>query len=71
MSLPAKAGDARDTFNPCMGNIPWSREWKPTPAFLPGKSHEQRGLASYSLWGQKESDTTEHTQTACFSTGDS
>ena len=23
-------------------------------------SHEQRSLASYSLWGHKESDTTEH-----------
>ena len=26
---------------------------------LPGEFQEQRGLASYSPWGQKESDTTE------------
>ena len=37
----------------------WRREWQPTPVFLPGKSHRQRGLAGYSLGGQKELDTTE------------
>ena len=26
---------------------------------LPGKSHGQRSLVGYSLWGRKESDTTE------------
>ena len=30
-----------------------------TPAFLPRKSHGQRNLLGYSLWGHKESDTTE------------
>ena len=35
------------------------REWQPTPAFLPGKSHGQRSLVGYSSWGHKESDTTE------------
>ena len=30
---------------------------------LPGKSHGQRSLVGYNLWGQKESDTTEHTHT--------
>ena len=25
----------------------------PTPVFLPGKSHGQRSLAGYSLWGRK------------------
>ena len=62
MSLPAKAGDSRNTFNTCMGNIPWSSEWQLTPVFLPGKSHEQRSLAGYSLWGRKELDLTEHAQ---------
>ena len=28
-------------------------------SILPGESHGQRGLAGYSLWGHKESDTTE------------
>ena len=29
------------------------------PVFLPGKSHGWRGLVGHSLWGRKESDTTE------------
>ena len=36
------------------GKIPWRRERLPTPVFWPGEFH---GL--YSLWGHKESDTTE------------
>ena len=35
------------------------RKWQPTPVLLPGKSHGQRSLVGYSLWGHKESDTTE------------
>ena len=27
---------------------PWRRKWQPTPVFLPGKSHGQRSLVSYS-----------------------
>ena len=43
---PASAGDA--------GLIPGSecpveRKWQPTPFFLPGKSHGQRSLGSYSV----------------------
>ena len=38
---------------------PWRRKWQPTPAFLPGESHGWRSLMGYSLWGCKESDTTE------------
>ena len=30
-----------------------------TPVFLPRKSHGQRCLVGYSLWGRKESDRTE------------
>jgi len=44
-------------FNPWVGKIPWRRRWQ--PLFLPGKSHGQRSLASYSPWGHKELDTTE------------
>ena len=45
----------------------WRRKWQPTPVFLPGESHGQRGLVGYSLWGCKESDmtkqlTSKHTQ---------
>ena len=35
-------------------------EKQPTPVFLPRKFHGQRSLAGYSLWGHKESETTEH-----------
>ena len=38
---------------------PWRREWQPTPVFLPGEPHGQRNLVGYSLWGGKDSDTTE------------
>ena len=41
--------------------MPWRREWLPTPQFLPGESHGQRSLVSYSPWCRKESDTTEAT----------
>ena len=39
--------------------IPWRREWQPTPVFLPGESHRQRSLAGYNPWGRNELDTTE------------
>ena len=32
---------------------PGRRKWQPTPVFLPGKCHGQRGLAGYSPWGPK------------------
>ena len=35
------------------------RQWQPTPALLPGKSHGQRSLVGCSSWGREESDTTE------------
>ena len=35
------------------------KEMKPTPVFLPGKSHGRRSLVGYSPQGRKESDTTE------------
>ena len=47
--------------DPWVGKIPWRREWQPTPAYLPGKSHEQRSLAGYSPCNHKESDRTEVT----------
>ena len=50
----------RHRFNPWVGKIPWSRKWQPAPVFLPGKSHGQRNLVGYSLWGCKELDMTEY-----------
>ena len=51
-------------FDPWVRKISWRRTWKPTPLFLPGKSHGERSLASYSSWGCKESDSTEVTANA-------
>ena len=46
-------------FNPCVGKVPWRREWHPTLVFLPGEFHGQRSPLGYSPWGHKESDRTE------------
>ena len=42
---------------------------QPAPVFLPAESPGQRNLAGYSLWGCKDSDTTEQlllTQRYCY-----
>ena len=39
--------------------IPWRSTWQPAVVFLSGEFPAQRSLAGYSLWGCKESDTTE------------
>ena len=49
----------RHEFVPWIGTIPWRRKWQPTTVFLPGKSHGQRSLASYSPWSCNESDMTQ------------
>jgi len=41
-------------FDPWVRKIPWRREWKPTPVFLPGECHGQRSLAAYSPRGYKD-----------------
>ena len=42
---------------------PWSRKWKPTPLFFPGKFQGQRNLMGYSSWCHKESNTSEKLST--------
>ena len=37
------------------------RQWHPTPALLPGKSHGRRSLVGCGPWGRTESDMTEAT----------
>ena len=45
---PANAGDTREEGSiPQSGRPPWRRKWQPTPVFLPGESHGQRGLVGY------------------------
>ena len=52
----------RHEFNSLVRKIP-QRKWQPTPVFLLGKPHGQRGLGGYCLWGCKESDMTEQPST--------
>ena len=40
-------------FHPRVGNIPWRREWQPTPVFWPGESHGQRSLTVQSMGSQR------------------
>jgi len=61
----------RPGFNPLVGTISWSREWQPTPVFLPGEFYGQRSPVGYHPWDHKESDTTEwltHTHTLHYVT---
>ena len=51
-------GCRRLGFDPWVGKIPWRRVRQPTPVFLPGEPHGQRGLGGYSPWGRTESDMT-------------
>ena len=51
--VPARAGKHKD-----LGSIPgWEdlleEAWQPTPVFLPGESHGQRGLVDCSPWGRR------------------
>ena len=48
-------------FNPWVRKNPWKRAWQPTPVLLPGESHGQRSLVSYSPWSCKEFDMIEAT----------
>ena len=51
----------RHRFDPWVRKIPWRRAWQPTPVFLPGESHGQRSLGSYSPWSPTELDMPEVT----------
>ena len=41
-----------------LGRSPGEGNGYPLPEVLPGKSHGQRSLAGYGLWGHKKLDTT-------------
>ena len=49
--------------------IPWRRKWQPTPVFLPGESHGQRSLASYSPWGRESQTRLSHYTTTISKNG--
>ena len=57
---PAGAGDGkRPEFDSWVRKIPRRRKWQPSPVFLPGESHGQKGLVGHSPWGGTESGRTE------------
>ena len=46
----------------------WRKKWQSTPAFLLGKSHGQRSLASYSSWGHNwVAKHKDHLMDSCLS----
>ena len=62
----------RHRFDPWVGKICERGKWKPTPVFLPGKSHGRMSLVGYSLWGLKRVGNdlaTEQQQWHCLYTG--
>ena len=64
-NLPANAVDLKRLwFDPCVVKIPWKRARQATPVLLPGESHRQRSLASYSPWGRRgrQTEATQHTR---------
>ena len=73
MSFPGGSGGKESVCNagdlgliPGLGrSLAGRRKWLPTPVFLPEESHGHRRLVGYSLWGQKESDTTEQLTCMC------
>ena len=68
--LPANAEDARDVSCsiPGLGRSPGVGNGIPRQCSWPRKSHGQRSLAGYGLWGCKDLDTTEHNTTQPYST---
>ena len=60
-------------IRPSLQNKNWRRQWHPTPALLPGKSHGRRSLEACSPWGRWGSDTTErlhfHFSLSCIGEG--
>ena len=46
----------RRGFDSWVRRIPWRRKWQSTIVVLPGKSHGQRSMVSYSAWGCQRRD---------------
>ena len=47
----------RPRFNPWVRKIPWSREWQPTPVFLPGESAWTEEPGGATVYGVSKSQT--------------
>ena len=59
IKFSCNAGDAWDVVSIPGSGRSSGGDLQPTLVFLPGKSHGQRNLVGHSLWGCKDSDTTE------------
>ena len=55
----ANAGDIKDGFDPWVGKIPWRRAMQPTPVFLPGESHGQKGHLKNKAWHSKNQGSSD------------
>ena len=62
-NLPAMQETQRHGFHAWVRELPWRKQWQPTPVFLLGEVHGPRSLASYSPRGHRKSDTTERAHT--------
>ena len=60
-NAPANAGDIRDAVRFLGREDPLERGTESTSVIVPGESHGERSLMSYSPKSHKESDTTEVT----------
>ena len=74
MGFPGGSDPKESSYNagdpgsiPGSGRSPWKREWLCTSVFLPGEFLGQKSLVGCSLWGCKESDTTEWLASLHFS----
>ena len=47
----------RHGLDPWVGNLPWRREWLPTPVFSPWEFHGHRSLAGYTVHGVTKNGT--------------
>ena len=50
-------------FDLWVGKIPWRREWRPTPVFLPGEFHGQRSMGSQRVRHDWANNTHTHPPT--------
>ena len=50
-------------FDLWVGKIPWRREWRPTPVFLPGEFHGQRSMGSQRVRHDWANNTHTYTHT--------
>ena len=51
--------NGRYRLDPWVRKIPWSRQWQPSPVFLPGESHGQKNLVA-TVHRVAEQEMTEH-----------